>query len=158
MTAADTLLLKVPDDGRDDAALVADVRALAGRLGHAREDVSIMRGLADPVIYVYIDVPATSAAADEEVRRHESAIAASGLLPAAGVSVARLARYREFAGASAGGAGGSADSRPRRRVTHGTVAPGISAPTTTMKKTTSKIRSLSGNEVCNPTPPSSRNL
>jgi hypothetical protein len=105
MTAVDTLLCKVADDGRSDGALVAGVEALAARLGFDAGTAAIMRGLAEPAIYVYFDVPAQFGAISEDLRRCESEIAASALLPSPSLRLARLARCRKFAGASAGGIG-----------------------------------------------------
>ncbi len=107
MIAAHTLLMKGADDGRSDAALADGVRALAGRLGLASTGIAVMRGLAHPSIYVYfLDVSKQSDPTSEYLERSQAAIAASGLLPAASVSLVRLARYREIAGASAGEIGG----------------------------------------------------
>jgi len=105
MIAAHTLLCKAADDGRTDSALVSGVDALVPRLGFDATSTALMRGLAEPAIYLYFDVPAAFDAISADLRRWEREIAASLRLPSPSPRLARLARCREIAGASAGGIG-----------------------------------------------------
>lgn len=103
MIAAHTLLLKASDDRRSDAALVEGAQALAGRLGLASNGAAIMRGVTESTVYVYVDLPETLRV--EDLQRSASAIGGPAPFLGPPLRLARLARCRDIAGASAGGVG-----------------------------------------------------